>query len=565
MGLGFSGMSRRNFMAMIGAAGGVPVLDAIAGPIIERAFAADPVGTGSLSDIEHFVFLMQENRSFDHYFGTMSSVRGFSDPNALPGVFQQAGYNVVTGKADPDAFVEPFRLDTTHPITNDGECITDPTHDWGPQHQAWNGGAMNQWVKVHIANDGVKAGPATMGYYTQQDIPVHWALADAFTVLDHYHCSVLGPTDPNRLYWISGTIDPDGHNGGPLLYTPTTVPSNKYSWKTYPEALEQAGVSWKVYSDQTFGAVSGAVLSGMLGAFKNFQNTNSDLYQRGIKPSFPGNFRTDVQNNTLPAVSWIIPNLLNCEHPALPPAFGAAGILQVLNILTSKPAVWEKTALIISYDENGGFFDHVPPPVAPPGTPGEYVTVPLSGVTDADGIAGPIGLGFRVPGLVISPYARGGLLASETFDHTSQLRLIETRFGVEVPNLTAWRRAVTGDMTSAFNFAAPRNTSAQLESRTTNTVGALLECRLGLDTLSGTFLGGALGGDYAPPKVNVMPVQKTSPVRHAPSGPVGSSSAVPMSVTELQEQLAVTTAARRRTRVAAEADRLRAGGLPYKI
>jgi len=554
MGLGFSGMSRRQFVAMVAAAGGVPVLDAIAGPIIDRAFAADPAGTGSLSDIEHFVFLMQENRSFDHYFGTMSAVRGFGDPT---GNFAQRGFDITTGKASNTGVVLPFRLNTTSPITNDGECITDPTHDWGPQHQAWNGGAMDQWVKVHVANDGVKAGPATMGYYTQQDIPVHWALANAFTVCDHYFCSVLGPTDPNRLYWISGTIDPDGQHGGPLLYTPTTVPSNKYSWLTYPEALQQAGVSWKVYADQSLGPVSQAVLSGMLSAFKNFQNPNTELYKRGIKPTFPGNFKTDVANNTLPAVSWIIPNLLNCEHPALPPAFGAAGILQVLNILTSKPAVWEKTALIISYDENGGFFDHVAPPTAPPGTPGEYVTVPLAGVTDSDGIAGPIGLGFRVPGLVISPYSRGGLLASDTFDHTSQLRLIETRFGVEVPNLTAWRRGVVGDMTSTFNFAAPRNTSSQLQSRVTNEAGALLECRLGLDTLSGTFLNGALGGDYAPPKVNTMPVQKTTPPRATPSGPVGASSTAKPTALGLNEPVPVTQVARRRTRVAAEGDRLR--------
>src|SRR5437899_2560637 len=131
MALGFAGMSRRQFMAMVAAAGGVPVLDAIAGPVIEKAFAADPAGTGSLNDIEHFVFLMQENRSFDHYFGTMSHVRGFGDAT---GKFKQYGFNVATGKPNAGAYVLPFRLNTTSPITNDGECITDPTHDWGPQH-----------------------------------------------------------------------------------------------------------------------------------------------------------------------------------------------------------------------------------------------------------------------------------------------------------------------------------------------------------------------------------------------------------------------------------------------
>jgi phospholipase C len=555
MALGLNGMSRRNFLGLLAAAGGVPALGAIAGPIIERAYAADPGGTGSLSDIEHFVFLMQENRSFDHYFGTLSSVRGFDDPT---GDFRQYGYNVATGKASATSFVEPFRLNTMQPLTNDGECITDPTHDWAPQHQCWNGGRMDQWVKVHVANDGVKAGPGVMGYYTRQDIPVHFALADAFTVCDHYFCSVLGPTDPNRLYWISATIDPDGRNGGPLLNTPTTVPTNVYSWKTYPEALQDAGVSWKAYTNKDVPLVSSAVLSSMLSSFKNFQNRSSELYQRGIRPTFPYTFREDVTNNTLPAVSWVVPSLLNCEHPALPPAFGAQGILQVLDILTSNPAVWEKTALIVSYDENGGFFDHVAPPTAPPGTPGEYLTVPLAGVTDAEGLAGPIGLGFRVPGLVISPYARGGLVASEVFDHTSQLRLVEARFGVEVPNLSAWRRATTGDMTSAFNFAAAPQSKYALSAITENRTKALLECRTGIDTISGTFLNGALGGDYTPPRTNTMPTQETTPVRGTPSGPVATTSAATAEATSFAHGVVpVTERARRRTRVATYADTIR--------
>jgi phospholipase C len=176
-------MSRRNFLAAVAATGTASVFAGMAGPVIERAFAADPAGSGSLSDIEHFVFLMQENRSFDHYFGTLSGVRGFDDASPA---FQQHGFDPATRKASDSAFLEPFRLDTTHGATLDGECINDPTHSWGPQHQCWNGGAMDQWVKVHLANEGLGNGPATMGYYTRKDIPVHFALADAFTVCDHY-------------------------------------------------------------------------------------------------------------------------------------------------------------------------------------------------------------------------------------------------------------------------------------------------------------------------------------------------------------------------------------------
>jgi phospholipase C len=547
-------MSRRDFLAAVAATGGASIFAGMAGPIIERAYATDPAGTGSLADIEHFVFLMQENRSFDHNFGTLSGVRGFDDASPA---FRQFGFDPATRKASSTAFLEPFRLDTTHGVTLDGECINDPTHDWGAQHQCWNGGAMDQWVKVHLASEGLGNGPATMGYYTRKDIPVHYALADAFTVCDHYFCSVLGPTDPNRLYWISGTIDPDGTNGGPLLETPTLVPKNKYSWKTYPEALQEAGVSWKVYTNKGIPIVSEAVLSGMLGAFKNFQDPKSQLYQRGIRPTYPGNFAIDVRNNALPAVSWIIPSLLNCEHPALPPAFGAQGIVQVLNILTSNPAVWEKTALIISYDENGGFFDHVAPPTAPPGTPGEYVTVPdVNSVSDSMGIRGPIGLGFRVPGLVISPYTRGGLVASDVFDHTSQLRLIETRFGVEVPNVSAWRRATVGDMTSAFNFAAAANaTKPTLPSSQAG--AALLECRVGIDTLIGTFASTHNPLSYPVPRTNSMPTQETTPVRGTPSGQSAQAAQAAASAMTA-ERVPVVTGGKARSRVASAVDAARA-------
>jgi len=560
MSLGISGMSRRDFLAAALAAGGAAALGSVAGPVIERAYAADPAGSGSLSDIEHFVFLMQENRSFDHYFGTLSGVRGFDDPSPA---WRQYGYDPATRKASDSKYLQPFRLNTVQGVTLDGECINDPTHDWGPQHQCWNGGAMDQWVKVHLAHEGLGNGPATMGYYTRADIPVHHALADAFTICDHYFCSVLGPTDPNRLYWISGTIDPDGEHGGPLLETPTTVPKNKYSWLTYPEALQEAGVPWKVYTNKDVPIISEAVLSGMLGAFKSFQDKTTDLYARGIKPTYPATFRDDVKNNRLPAVSWIIPSLLDCEHPALPPAFGAQGIVQVLDILTSNPAVWEKTALIISYDENGGFFDHVPPPTAPPGTPGEYVTVPLAGVPDSMGIAGPIGLGFRVPALVVSPFARGGLVASETFDHTSQLRLVEQRFGVEVPNLSAWRRATVGDMTSAFDFAtAPNAARPRLPNTSLLATKALIECKAGIDTLLGTFDSTHNPFHYPVPRVNVMPKQESSPVRRAPSGPAtggapAGTAAAAWSAPDRSAAVPVATGGKERSRVAAHADTLR--------
>ncbi|MFE3104729.1 phospholipase C [Nocardia tengchongensis] len=502
----FAGVNRRDFLAKAMAAGGAGALASIAGPIIEKAYAADPAGMGGLGDIEHIVLLMQENRSFDHYFGTMSGVRGFDDPSPA---WNQYGYTPGVGPT-PDGFLNPFRLDTTRGASLDGECINDPDHSWAAMHKAWNNGRNDGWMPMSIASVGAGNGPAAMGYYTQADIPVHWDLANAFTLLDNYHCSVLGPTDPNRLYWMSATIDPDGRNGGPLLETPTLIPQNAYSWRTMPENLSDAGVSWKIYNNRDVGPLSSVILDGMMGCFKQAADPNSELARRGKAPAYPQDFAADVAANQLPAVSWVIPSLLNCEHPALPPAFGAVGIMQVLDILTSNPAVWEKTALIISYDENGGFFDHVTPPTAPAGTPGEYITVPVD--KKHEGITGPIGLGYRVPGLVISPYSRGGLVASETFDHTSQLRLIERRFGVDVPNLTAWRRSVTGDMTSAFDFGSGPDASKPVFAPADRKVNdAIAQCGPNI------ALGTATVGAPYPVPPNEMPRQDPG-TRRRPSG-----------------------------------------------
>ena len=482
----------------------------LAGPVIERAHAADPAGTGSLSDIEHIVLLMQENRSFDHYFGTMSGVRGFDEASPA---FRQYGYAPGVGPT-PDGYLNPFRLDTTHGHTLDGVAINDPTHDWGPQHRAWNGGRMDRWVTTQIAANGSANGPATMGYYTRQDIPVHYAIADAFTVCDHYFSSVMGPTDPNRLFWISGSIDPEGVHGGPLLYTPTDLPGvATYTWRTYPEVLEEAGVSWKVYHDNAVDLLSQRFLSSLLERFKAFEDPHSALYAKGVAAKYPHDFRHDVRHDTLPAVSWIVPSLLTCEHPALPADFGAVGIVQVLDTLTSNPAVWEKTALIVSYDENGGLFDHVPPPTAPEGTAGEYVTAALGSVLEADGVAGPVGLGFRVPALVISPFSRGGLVASEVFDHSSQLLLAERRFGAPVPNLSAWRRGTVGDMTSAFDFAdAPVYERPALPNPDLGGLKALIEGNINI------LLGFKDKAKTYPVPPNRMPVQETTPVRGIPRG-----------------------------------------------
>jgi phospholipase C len=516
-------MTRRRFLGSAAATTGAAALASWFAPVLERAWATDPAGCGTLGDIDHFVFLMQENRSFDHYFGTLSGVRGFSDPAARAGAFDQVGYSPGIGPTST-GFLEPFRLQTTS-ATLDGECVNDPTHDWGPQHDCWDGGRMDGFVRTHVASEGAGNGPVIMGYYTRADLPLHHALADAFTVCDGYHCSVLGPTYPNRLYWMSGTIDPDGKAGGPLVETLDPVIElsyyGKFGWKTMPEVLQEAGVSWKVYqSPDTIEAVETSVfIDNVLRYFAAYTDPATPLHLNALVPTYPGTFELDVATGQLPQVSWIITTFAECEHPAAPPAFGAYAIADVLQTLVSNPSVWEKTALIVSYDENGGFFDHVPPPVPPLGTPGEFLTVDLANVPDAAGVAGPIGLGFRVPCLVISPYSRGGLVSSDIFDHTSQLRLLESRFGVDVPNLSAWRRATVGDMTATFDFASPPSAGLPpLPATSLVDPIVLAQCDGGADAVTGSLSG----GQPYPVPPNAMPTQETTPTRGRPSGVVAA-------------------------------------------
>jgi phospholipase C len=484
--------------------------------LIEAAAGVQPTSKPTLSDIEHVVILMQENRSFDHYFGTLSGVRGFSDPDVLTQtvggkkypVWDQFGYKPGTG-VDAAAYMQPFHLLSDPPL-KDGETTNDITHSWGPQHQSWNNGAMDSFMTAHLAADGDSNGPVTMGYFTKSELAFYYALADAFTICDGYHCSVLGPTDPNRLMSLSASIDPNGTGGGPVVetFSDPIAEYNTLSWETMPEALLKAGVSWKVYNDPL-----GLIGLSPLPFFKAYNDplsvTGLELIAKALTPSYPGDFAADVAAGSLPSVSWIIPPLAECEHPAAPPEFGEYLVQQVLSTLVANPDVWAKTVLFVVYDENGGFFDHVPPVTAPAGTADEYLTVsPLPSA--ASGIAGPVGLGFRTPCLVISPFSRGGYLCSDTFDHTSLLRFIETRFGVTVPNLSAWRRGVTGDMTTALDLVNPPRTGVPSLPETSLYGDLKIVEQAVLNALAGTE---DVGIPYPLPDKNSMPSQMTAPKR----------------------------------------------------
>ena len=437
--------------------------------LVSRAAATAPAGS-DLGAIEHVVMLMLENRSFDHYFGVYPGVRGFDDhPAGSLGAFSQAWPQGPGQPAHADALV-PYHLDVATTMAQCAGNSDIPVHGWIPQHQSWNGGKMDQFVSVHAqpGNDGPAQAPIVMGYLEREDTPFRYALADAFTIGDRYHCSVIGPTQPNRVMWMTGTLDPAGAHGGPILVTPSVTQSQEVvgtcTWETVPELLENKGVSWKVYQpvNGSVGPLEKDNLSlgfNSLLYFKQLlKNPNSPVYKNAFLPVWPTEFVADVKDGSLPEVSWILPTIVDSEHPSAAPLNGEFMLSQVLSALTANPKVWAKTALFISYDENGGFFDHVPPPTAPKGTKGEYVTAdPLPSA--AGGIAGPIGLGFRVPLLVVSPFSRGGYVNSDRFDHTSQLRFLEKRFDIKVNNISAWRRKTVGDLTSTLNVTGKPNTS----------------------------------------------------------------------------------------------------------
>ncbi|MET9174240.1 phosphocholine-specific phospholipase C [Streptomyces sp. RM1] len=447
-------VNRRRFLQIAGATSAFTALSSS----IQRA-AALPAHhrTGSLEDVEHIVVLMQENRSFDHYFGTLNGVRGFGDPRAV----SQQGRSVWQ-QSDGTKDVLPF-----HPDADDLGLafIQDLPHGWPDTHAAFNGGKYDKWVPAK--------GTTTMAHLTREDIPFHYALADAFTVCDAYHCSFMGSTDPNRYYMWTGYVGNDGQGGGPVLGND----EKGYGWTTYPERLEKAGISWKIYQDIGDGLDANGGWGWIEDAYRGNYGDNSLLYFDQYRDARPGDplydkartgtdarqgegffdrLRADVRADRLPQVSWIVAPEAFTEHPNWPANYGAWYVSQVLDALTSNPEVWGKTALFLTYDENDGFFDHVLPPFpAASGAQGKSTVDTSLDVYRGGGgyAAGPYGLGQRVPMIVVSPWSKGGYVCSETFDHTSIIRFVERRFGVREPNISPWRRAVCGDLTSAFDFS----------------------------------------------------------------------------------------------------------------
>jgi len=474
-------LTRRQFVASAASLAGAAGLAGVLPRSLARVAAATPPGGFDLSQVKHLVFQMQENRSFDHYFGTYPGARGFSDPTAmrLPTgrtVFQQPD------PANPDGYIEPYHMST---ITTGAAAVPSLSHGWREQHASWNHGTMDGWLHTHIACDGATNGSFTMGYYTEEDIPFHWALAQSFRLLDNYHSSALGPTDTNRLFWQHGGNDPQGKAGGPVLE------SNGVTDLTYesgPETLLSAGITCKWYGR------SGWPIGAATRYFRKFRTTglvpvalynsslpNGTLFgdgtQGGIgdpaKPTPASNrdlaFEEDCANGVLPDVSFI--GSKADEHPPHIPAAGAQFLASKLEALAASDDLWHTTVFVISYDENDGFFDHVAPPTPDPREfPEEFVHVTSPAGTPGGGL--PVGAGFRVPAFIISPWTVGGRIFSEISDHTSCLQLIEAVAAagglsgngpVTFPNISRWRRKTFGDLTAALRPGAPQPAPANTQ------------------------------------------------------------------------------------------------------
>ena len=545
---------------------------------IQQAMAIEPDRDSTVLDAEHVVILMQENRSFDHAFGTLRGVRGFNDPRAIRLADGNPAWVQTNERGER---YMPFHLDIEKTKTT---WMGTLPHGWADQVDAANGGLHDRWLQVKKSGHAAYAAmPLCLGYHSRKDLPFYYALADAFTICDQTFCSTLTGTTPNRLHLWTGTVrERMSAEVQAIVRNEDCAYGRWQNWTTFPERLEDHGVSWKIYQNeldvptglpseeeawlsnigdnpnewftqfgvrfhpkhqaflerrvrelpreieaasQQLARESGEAarkltrrIEGLKEAlvaakrdlveFSREQfdklsprekslharafSTNSEdpayreleelTYQDGSetrrlkvpKGDVLHQFRQDVRNGTLPAVSWIVPPARFSDHPSSA-WYGQWYLSEVLNILTANPAVWKKTVFILTYDENDGYYDHVPPFQAPhPERPetgrvsagldvaSEYLEreqdrkfKPNSALRENS-----LGLGFRVPMIVASPWSRGGAVCSQVFDHTSVLqfveRLISHRTGrkLEETNITPWRRTVCGDLMSAFHAGA---------------------------------------------------------------------------------------------------------------
>ncbi len=569
--------SRRDFLKKAALLAGATSLANVMPASIQKALAINAPEGSTYLDAEHIVILMQENRSFDHCFGTLKGVRGFNDPRAIDLPNRNKVW-LQSNKAGET--YAPFHLD----IKNTKATWMDSLpHSWANQVNARNDGKFDQWLEnKRNSNPGYADMPLTLGYYNREDIPFYYTLADAFTVCDQNFCSALTGTNPNRLYFWTGTIREEQIENSRANVWNDDMDYGTLKWATFPERLEDQGISWKCYQNEV------AIDTGFEGEedpwLSNFQDNpleffeqyNIHLHEKHIQAmekrsaELPGKidelqkkidslpagdahidhlkhqlkglqhyleavkkekdtykpgqfeklsnrdkslhlkafntnlndpdhrqlttltydddgtkrevqvpkgdvlhqFRVDVKTGKLPTVSWLTAPENFSDHPSSA-WYGAWYVSEVMDILTQNPEVWKKTIFILTYDENDGYFDHVPPFVAPNShkigtgavskgidTRVEFVTLDQEkerkGFPEKYDRESAIGLGFRVPMVIASPWSKGGWVNSEIFDHTSTLQFLEeflskkTGKKVQEPNISDWRRTVCGNLTSVF-------------------------------------------------------------------------------------------------------------------
>ena len=560
--------SRRDFLKKAALLSGSAAVANMLPPVIQRALAINPELGSTFYDAEHIVFLMQENRSFDHQLGMLQGVRGFNDPRAI----DLPNKNKVWLQTDAEGKTYgPFKMDVKDTKVAWMGALP---HNWTDQTDAMNLGKYDQWLNVKKARKPYTGMPLTLGYCDRSDFPFYYSMADAFTVCDHNFCSSITGTHPNRHYWMTGTVrEKNQPEGIAHLWNVNNYDYPELEWKTYPERLEENGVSWKVYQNElTMGYGLKGEESAWLSNFgtnvlEYYKQFNVRLHEGGIAnlqakkeniqrqiaelekgaaddkqtqrlaaakkllsnielaqqkytadaygklsardkaihdkafvtniddPSFHElvemsyadgdterklnvpkgdvfhQFREDVKNGTLPTVSWLMPPAHFSDHPGQP-WFGPWYVSEAMEILIENPEVWKKTIFVLTYDENDGYFDHMPPYIVPnpykqgTGKVSAGIDPKLDFVTrsqqtnpsesDKNIREAAIGLGYRVPMIIASPWTRGGFVNSEVFDHTSSLQFLETflqkKFNKKITeeNITQWRRTICGDLTSAF-------------------------------------------------------------------------------------------------------------------
>ena len=432
--------------------------------------------TEGLKNIKHSVLFMQENRPFDHYFGTMRGVRGFQDPNVhiskntnktvwhQPVVNLEPVDGILLGPLPPPNVKEmlPFYLAWQgREWANRTQCMLAGTNEWQPNHDAWNHGQIDHWAQKNT--------PFSLGYYKREDVPVHFGLADNFVVGDMYYESVISSTYPNRVTWWTGTINApgsetggDGHNmggptydnhflpgcsmtngGGPMSCTPMR-------WKTVPEYMQEAGIDWQVYQDLDNCGDDPLILFEQYG---DSSKKKGELARRGLSSVGLKKFFHDAKEGTLPEVSYVVAPTSLSEHPPVPPQDGGWIQRKVAEALMNGKG-WNNTVLMVSYDETGGFADHVMSPHAPEDEPGEWVIDPY----DKKKGKAPTGPGFRLPFYIVSPWTRNGGVFTEHSAHESQILFLEewakaTGRPFRSKEMNRWRRAQLSNLVNAFDFS----------------------------------------------------------------------------------------------------------------